>query len=399
MEITILYSSALLILLIYMISRKKNIVGIMLYALFFGSSVFSIIGIRAGIIRSDNLSVIPYIILVLAYVLFFSPFVSENMPTSDRISEEIPHIYLYFSYVYICCSFLSIYAYLPSIRALIASGQWANNYRALLSGELIFPDSTPILHFATLISGYCKVLALLLAFAMMRNKKRNSVSILLLVGVTGRTVCGAIFISSRGALVSYALLVFAIYFFFFPNIEKKIKFFTTVLLLSSAFLVVPFFIQVTIDRFRTGNALRSIIDYLGKAPVVFNYGVYTSKGVALGRFGWGSLFGIPFSPSDIGGDWGTSFFTFVGYIYIDWGLIGTIIISIMVYVFWNNYLMREEWEISDLFLLFMHFSFLLNGVFVIGRDYCYIILVTFAIYFFIKIFFEKYEYRIGNYRL
>ena len=399
MEITILYSLALLIMLINMICRKKNIVGIILYALYFGSSIFSVIGIIEGIIRSDNLSIFPYIILVVTYGLFFSPFISSRMPSSEEISKEIPRIYILFSYFYIICSLLSIFTYLPSIRSLIASGQWANNYRALLSGELIFPDSAPILHFATLVSGYCKVLAMLLAFAMMRNEKKNALSILLLVGVTGRVVCSAIFTSSRGALVSYALLFFTIYFFFFPNIEKNKKFFTTFLLLSGAFLVVPFFIQVTADRFRTGNALSSIIDYLGKAPVVFNYGVYTSRGVALGKFGWGSLFGLPFSPSEIGGNWGTSFYTFVGYIYIDWGLIGLLFISIIVYMFWNNYLRRDNWEISDLFLLFMHFSFLLDGVFVIGRDYCYIVLITFAIYFIIKVFFEKYHYRIGSYHL
>ena len=363
------------------------------------SSLFSIIGIKEGIIRSSDVTIFPYALLIITYILFFSPFMGNFTPKASQIVQDLPKIYKYFAYFYIACSFLSIYTYLPNIRSLISSGQWANNYRALLAGELIFPDSSPFLHFATLVSGYSKVLAIILAFSMKKKKKKNILSLLLLFGATGRTVCSAIFISSRGALVAYGILLFGIFSFFFPEIGKSKKFLIGALLTWGILLIIPFFIQVTVDRFRTGNAFTSIIDYLGKAPVVFNYGVYTSDKIAWGKYAWGALFGIPFSPSDIGGKWGTSFYTFAGLIHIDWGTIGLICVSGMVALFWRQYEQREVWNISDLFLLFMHFSFLLDGVFVIGRDYCYIVIVTLVIYVITKVFFEKYHYNIGDLRI
>jgi hypothetical protein len=121
----------------------------------------------------------------------------------------------------------------------------------------------------------------------------------------------------------------------------------------------------------------------------------------LGAFGFGRLIGLypDFQASQIGGTWGTAFFTFVGWLYIDWGPIGTIIISLILAFFWDNYIKRKEWHISDIFLFFCYYDFLLNGVFVVGRNYGYSFTANIIIYLLMHFLFEKYQFTFAGRRI
>ena len=401
MLFSVVYCLLLLISTIYCIAKKKNPLICILFGFYTGSALFSIIGIVKGIYKGVNITFFPFILLFVAYLLFFYPFYTTLFPKSDQMQIEIKKAYYVFAIIYIVLSAIAIYAYIPSVRSLLQSGNWAINRRMLYSNQLEFPDSGRIQHFANLFVGYFGILALVLGFLMFRDSRTRKIGIVLLASYALKVACSAIYTSSRGTITELGMLFIALYLFFYKDMGKFTKRFIAVIIVAAIISIVPFIIDVTVDRFTTGeSATNSVIRYLGIPPLAFNYGVFPIKKLMFGEYAFGQLFGHnSFNSYEIGGLWGSSFYTFVGWIYIDWGTIGVIVWGVVSLLFWNKYLRREVWRVSDLFLIISFYKMLLDGVFVIGRSQCYTIISTIIIYFLIRIFFEKYSYRIGQYAL
>lgn len=397
---TYIYCALMIIMTVHGFIRNRNILAKFLLILFCGSSIFTVLGVNSGIIKSD-VTLIPYFFLIIVYALFLSPITMEPFPIAEDTTYEINRKYKLFLVVYIICTIVTIMAYLPSMKELILSGRWSANRNALYAGEIIFPDSNPLVHLASLFSGYMQLLALILGFIMLKRKETAKIGVVTIVLAASKTVCSSIYTSSRGMMTTYALLMIALFLFFFSSMRKDVRKFLTILVILAIAAMVPFMIEVTLDRFGSStSSINSVIDYLGKAPAAFNYGVFDIKRIMFGDYAFGELFGHnSFSPDSIGGKWGTSFYTFVGYIYIDWGIIGTILWGIIVSIFWSRYKRRANWNISDIYLLISYYYFLLQGVFVIGRSYCYTIVSTLVIYWISKYIFEKYTFVLGDTRL
>lgn len=398
---TIVYFLLLLISTIYCVAKKKNPLICILFGFYTGSALFSIIGIAKGIYTGRNITLIPFLLLYLAYILYFYPFSTSLFPKSEDLQIEINKIYFVFAFVYIALSIIAITAYIPSVRSLLQSGSWALNRRMLYSNQLEFPDSGMIQHFSNLFVGYFGILAVVLGFLMFRDNSTRKIGIILLVSYALKVACSAIYTSSRGTITELGMLFIALYLFYYRDMGKLTKRFVAIIIIAAIVAIMPFIIDVTVDRFQTGEtATNSVIRYLGIPPLAFNYGVFPIKRIMLGEYGFGQLIGLnSFDSYEIGGLWGSSFHTFVGWIYIDWGAIGVVFWGFVVLLFWNYYLRKDNWKVSDLFLIISYYKMLLDGVFVIGRSQCYTIISTLLIYFLIRLFCEKYMYKIGNYKL
>ena len=85
--------------------------------------------------------------------------------------------------------------------------------------------------------------------------------------------------------------------------------------------------------------------------------------------------------------------------FIDWGIIGTILLAVFIALITKQIIKKEMYSIADVFLLFFIYYTLLQGVFVIGRAYIYNIVFTVLLSWFVKIFFDKYTLKIGRLRL
>ena len=125
-------------------------------------------------------------------------------------------------------------------------------------------------------------------------------------------------------------------------------------------------------------------------PVVFNVNVATIDKSAWGKLLFSRVLNTGFSQIDIGGTWGARFYTFVGFIFIDWGVLGVILFG----VFWGLYFFerrvhRSVYKISDLFLIFYYYRFLLKGGLVIGSAFLQDAIFAGATYLFIKYFIER----------
>ena len=205
--------------------------------------------------------------------------------------------------------------------------------------------------------------------------------------------------SSRGSIVNIALLLGVLFVFFFNELGNKSRIYFSILIFIGFLAVVPYVVEVTMSRFSDG-AIDSLVSYFGQSPVVFNYGVFDIDKLSFGKYAFGNLFDLGnISPSDVGGSWGSGFYTYVGWLYLDWGFIGTIVTASLISWICIRIIRKKTYTVSDIYIVFFVYYSLLQGVFVIGRDYCYNILMTIIIYYFVKVIFDKYTFLIGRYGL
>ena len=122
--------------------------------------------------------------------------------------------------------------------------------------------------------------------------------------------------------------------------------------------------------------------YLGHSMLTFNYGVMdTIQNYANGAymFDCSSLKDIRF-----GTHFGTNFITFVGVLYLDFGLVGTVLVAIIFCSYFCKIGRRRYLDIPDIYLLLTYSMLIFNGVFVLGRGYGIQLLEAWIIYFLLK---------------
>ena len=396
---TEVYFAIVLAITIYSYVKNYNILGKLLWTLYSAISLFTVIAVRNGVVEVDGISIFPYLFLILSFVVFFYPFMkNENIFSAKKIEFTIDNRYIWILIIYTICSIVAIKCLLPSVLSLLSSGNWALNRRELYAGNIVFPYSNRFEYYSIQVSGYFRLLAMIIAFGLLRE---NRLKILAFAGLGSSVISmilNSIYTSSRGSIVNALMLVLALYLYYYSEIEKDKRRFIFIIASLVMTQIIPYIVEVTVSRFSSGGAGSSVISYLGQAPAVFNTGVSHISKLSFGKYAFGVLFGDNnFSQTNIGGTWGAGFYTFVGWIYIDWGPIGTVIWGMVIGYIITYIINKSKYMISDVFAIFCVYSMLLQGVFVIGRNYSYNIVANIFIYFIIKIFFEKYKFVFGSY--
>lgn len=395
------YFIILVLITVGIFITRKNLMGKVLYCFYTAIGLFSVIGAEMKIINYYNTTLFSYLYLIFIFSISFYPFAQNNTQfISDKLDNKVNIKYVIFSIVFIIMAMISIKCYIPVVHSLSVSGNWNINRDILYSGELLLPYSNLLEYIAMNFVGYTKILALLIGFTMLRSNEKNLLGIIIIFISFVSSVLSAACTSSRAQVVHIVLLVVVMYLFFFKNIAKNKKRFITILIILGIIGILPYIIQVTASRFGVGSEIISIISYLGQPPIVFSRGVFNIKRCLYGKYSLGILFGLDtFDQSQIGGAWGSGFYTYVGWLYIDWGLIGTIVIvSIISYIVYKI-IAKKKYTISDLYIIFFVYYTLLQGAFVIGRSYIYSIVAALVIYVFVKLFFDKYTIVFGRVRL
>jgi len=405
MQETIAYLSVLILILIYCIAKHKGVLGIILLALYTGEAVFSVLCLKNDSLRimlSDyRITLGPYVLLVVSLLLYFSPFLHANkIFSASKYVTRVNLKYVGFAYIYIICGVITLLCCLPTLITMVQAGNWSESY-----GEgSVLPYNNFIEYFATNFCSYLRILAIIVGFSMMRDdnyKKRHIIPIALLGVAGGTAISDAILSTSRSMLYDIAILVLMVYVFFYSQMEKNKKRFVTVITSIAAVAILALFVNITISRFSSRGTMDFVLSYLGQAPVVFNSQVVgTVDKFSYGYYAFGQLFSNEsFNQMEVGGTWDARFYMFTGWIYLDWGPVGLLMIGIIVAYALDKLVKKKEYVISDLYLLFSYLLILLKGVFVIGRGYCYNIVASVFIYIILKIFFDKYVFVIGKHRL
>ena len=392
-----LYSLTLIAITIYCIKSKKNVMGTLLWTIYSIIGVFSLICVNNGMLQSYlRTDVIPYLYLVVVYAISFWPYINRNGLLSKKMRKELYSQYYLFSYIYILAATVTIALYIRPVKDLFISGNWLDNIENMYTGEIVFPYNNIIEYICIQFAGYTRMIALLIGFAMLRNIRDMLKGAALVLSAIGSGILTALYISSRGAIVNIIVLVIALYSFFSKEYSKKVKVRTTIAIGVIVTAIIPIMSAITISRFTDKKALDSVLQYFGQAPIVFSGGVFNISKYSFGVNGFGTFLGRHISQVDVGGSWGSGFYTYVGWLLLDWGPIGTLIVcGLISFIMWYL-IQKEEYELSDVYIVFFTYYTLIQGVFVIGTSYCYHIVVALLIYVSLKIFSDNKVYYAVN---
>lgn len=394
---TWIYSILLVVMLVLCLVKKCNAPGIILMVMYVIVGVLSITVVKEQMVNTDRISLLAYLFLIICYIVYLSPFFcSETRFGSHKIAAEVSDKYLIFVYIYIICSILYLIDFVPQVALIAKVGNWHANYDNQLLGTegAVFNYSNRFFWFATQISNYTSLLVMIVSFLYLRNKKHIKIAIIAILIYLLTKVCSAMYVSSRGVIYQTMFVFIGLLAFVFPEINKKTKYLIFLGAGVASYLIIPYIINVTVSRFSSTGAMESVIRYMGHAPVLFNSGIAPINKLSLGKYTTGILFGdYSINQYDVGGTWGTGFYTFVGWMYIDWGPLGVLIIGGIVNYILNKIIRKTSYEVSDLLIIFYYYNFLTLGALVIGPQQIISIIMLIVLYVMIKIFVERVQYK------
>ena len=339
--------------------------------------------------RLWHLSLLPFLYLFVVVVILFSPFLSKRVRvTENPIGNKNEHLYKTITWGYIIISLYSCTVYLPQVIEIIRNPNWLELYEEAHEDV----DTSIFVKFANVFF-HIRYLGLVLLFSYLA-KKRNHPLFLIVLGVSAilPVVLVTMKNASRGGFVSLFMSLIVVYLLFKDQLSGKLKKRLKIITLTVLPASVLYLSVVTVARFENNPYIESagntVLDYLGHSMLTFAYGIFDS----ISRFsGGGFMFDAgpiakmssPFDPF-YGTHFGSSFFTIVGALYLDFGPIFTILIALIISRFMLG-ISRRNLDVADVFILLTYAMTLFNGVFVLGRGYGIQWIETLFIYFMLKI--------------
>lgn len=406
MVFSVFYSLLLFVGIVFSTSYfdKKNgsLIKILLIE-YFIISIFSLIILKEDLMQFNNISFFPYILLLTSYFIIFSSFFN-NKRKLEVIYIDIKYYkaYDFLIYLYIIFSIISFRIYFPDVINMITENNWELNRRLYYNDLTVTVYDNLFERIALNYTAYFRTFSMLIYFIFLKNDFKTVLRSLLLISIISNVLMSSIENVSRGMIFDFFLLFISMYLFFKPSFKKEIvrKFNILMLILLSVFFL--YTITVTVSRFSVSgefdnNSFNSLVEYFGQSPLVFNDGVFSINNHTYGIYSFGKLFellghSIRYPQASIGGSWGSGFYTYVGIVYIDFGVIGVIAHAILLSGLLNYLLVKKNHKISSLFLFFSVYQYLLKGAFVIGRSYIITVIVTIIIYLIIYAH-EKFKLR------
>ncbi|ARV15112.1 O-antigen polymerase [Polaribacter sp. SA4-12] len=376
-------------LYIYIYIRRKIDVGFVILTLYAITAVLCVLYLKDHQNEWD-LNYWSFIYLYVIVMLAVRPFLMDTSSFINKIKIRNINFLNNFIYIYCFCALIDIYYGSSLAIENVNSGEWATLRMDMYAGEIKLYNNQ-IERFAKIFVSYLKPLAIIILFVSLIYKNINKKWLFFLtLSIVFTTFLVAINTASRGLIVSLIFSFLCAFIWFKNKLNSKIK--RTIYFIGSSFLVLflIYSIAVTNSRFGDGDQSSSLLFYFGHSMLVFNYGLTDT----IEAFGNGSYFFdwlikflgyTPIDISDLGTHFGTSFFTFVGAWYIDFGPNGTFIIALLIPMYFVRILKKQVIGIPELFLCFVYLNYLFMGVFVIGRNNSIAWISTIIIYLLLKI--------------
>ena len=325
-----------------------------------------------------NLSLFNYIYLFVAIVVFTRGITNDRSTILKKNPIANFSFYKKVSIIYVALSLFSCVYYIPQVYLILQNPEWAELYaesHEIIEGNIVTKMANAFFHL--------RYLGIVLFFSMLSQEQcPNCLKLFLGVGAFVPVLLVTILDASRGGLVILVASLIMAYCSFAPIIPTGIKKKIRVITMYSIPLLLLYFTTVSQSRFEDSMATgyssseEAFWDYLGQSMMFFNNGVMD----CITKFGRGSyMFSIP-NNSIQGTNFGSSFITFVGCLYLDYGPIFTLLIGIVISLLLHN-MCKRRLGIPQLFLLLNYLMYLFYGAFVTASGYGYQWLEILVIYF------------------
>jgi len=335
-----------------------------------------------------DITALPLIYLYICFFLCSRPFLQERI-VLPKFSIEREGFYRLILYVIIIAGLVSVYYTYGRGMSVVINNSFFDAYSEEDKVSMMYVNTIDRL--AKNILGYGSLVMYIIAFYFLtkENTKDKIIALTAIVLTLSSTVVVSFVVASRGLIFKQLIKVCCGLMLSWTNMPTRMK---RLIKYSGVIAIVgyAFFLYVVSDaRFSAGNTYtvsESIYAYVGQPMLYFDYGVMDS----IKKFAWGDyLLGahknlyINGYDSVLGTHFGTAFFTFVGAFFIDFGWIGTIIISIMLMLYFNK--KRNPQDLADIYLLCLYFTFLADGARVVGTGYYFSWIMAFVTYKLLKI--------------
>lgn len=383
-----------LTLILYWGRRKKINCGFILLSLYTFVSFMGILEVISNPTRWD-LRVWPFLYLYVSFMLFFRPVLFDSDKLQERLVVNNFKTIKFLSIIIILFSFLSIYFYYPVAAENFRKGNWLEIRTNHYLGEIeIF--SNALVRIIANLSTHLRLAGTVLFFYFLTKPNASKIIKLLLgVSIIIPPILIAATTASRDVFFELFMSLIVCYFIFKNGIPAKIKrlIITSALIFFSIAIIIS--AAITLSRFGEEKQGGSLLFYFSHSFLTFNYGLTDS----INNYLYGDLFfgriydlitghsGKPI-PLDIstGTHMSTSFFTFVGAWYIDFGPIGTLIAAITIPYFFSAAFKGKQYvTIANVFAYLFYMSYLIRGVFVPARGIAFNWAIALFIFFLLKL--------------
>lgn len=346
--------------------------------------------------RWPDLGLIPFLYMFFVLLIMFQPLKRFNLEGKNVILTENSFIYL-LGFVYIAIGIFDIATSLSSMIERFYSGEW------LIVRNQLYDDAESVVYydnqlqrFAKNFLTYTKPFAMVYSFYLLTKPKINIIYTLsLFVAYLLTSFIGASVVASRGLIFQLAVSTALTYFLFRKKIPQKRRKYIAIGASIVGVVFLSYSILVSISRFGEDDAGNSIFDYFGHSMLYFNDGLFNK----MHDFAYGKrffsffidLFGgdSSFDFAKAGSTHGTSFYTIVGDLFSDGGIIGGILMALIACAIMMNFFRKRTLFFSDMIIILFYLNTLSAGIFALGKGRALNWFMTFVLYFIIRIIESK----------
>lgn len=376
-------------LILYRLHHRQFDTYSLILTSYLATAIFCYLYQLSGTSPYHGTTLFPYLYLFICLLIVLSPLKGFQIKESICVNET--SFIKILTWIYIITGIYSIIVTLPDALALFRQGEWG-----MLRQAIYNEDDVKLYHSA--FEGLCKnihaymgPLGIILCFNEVAKKDKSIIKIaLLFISWLGASFLDATLIASRGLIANLILNVFFCILIFKNSISRRVS---RILIVFALILVIPLFaymMVVSFSRFGEDGAGDSIFFYLGHSMLCFNDSMMGSMhDYAMGKYAFNYF--LPFFGLDqninytsLGFNEITSFFTVFGSFYIDLGPYLTLPFCILFALFLRQFTKQNKIRISHLICIIFFYSFILDGVFVIGPGYALPWMITIVLYYIIK---------------
>lgn len=387
----LLYISALIIYF----KKYKRLDVYLFILLLYGITSVLCVNYYVDNVDEYKLTLVPFIYLFVVLLIFIKPFkgLTFNIKKVHIADTKLIKALIY---VYILSGIITIIYGLPKTMMIFVDGDFGalrNELYADADSIILYENS--IERLAKNINSYLSVFGVIISFYQLTKVKIPVIyTIVLFISWIAPSFLASTLVASRGMVVFLLIKVAITYLFFKEAIPTKRKRF----FMFAGAVVIGYLVLYTmiVSESRFGDAANdSIKFYLGHSMLAFNDGLVGQIQEYSGGkyffkwfidfFGGDSSLDI----SSLGAKFGSSFITFIGCFYLDFGPIGTFILALIVSRLLIKVSRKKTLKVSDLSILIYFAVFFAQGVFVVERGTFLGWVMSVVVYYMLK--FSEYK--------
>lgn len=331
----------------------------------------------------------PFVYLFIANLILFLPLFSSSDKIAAKVyynrSINIPGLQI-FCGIYIIFALITTICYFPLAWDSLQSGAWASIRDSTYEEEFhLFQN--PILNIIANLSTHFTIAVIVIYFFLLTQPRiSKAFKTTLLISMITPMALTALVIAARGHIFTLLFNFLLGFLCFRQYIPKRTK--RTLLVWAIVFggILGLYTIAVTIARFGQESA-SSLLYYFGHSMLTFDYGLTdTIDTYGKGAYTFRRFVNYVVHDLDwtLGTHFGTSFFTFVGSLYIDFGPLGTMIAVTLLAISVRVLIRKHNLDLADMFIYLFYISTVLNGALITAPDLGWRCLLAFIIYIMLK---------------